>query len=208
MIVIVDYKMGNIGSVLNMLKKIGHAAVVSSEPQEISKAEKLILPGVGAFDNGMNNINDLGLLDVLNEKIKNKTPILGICLGMQLLAQKSEEGVSRGLGWIDANVVRFKFQDMFDGLSASLKVPHMGWNEIIIKKDDALFANMPENPRFYFVHSYYLECNNSSDVLATTNYGFDFASIIRKNNIIGVQFHPEKSHKYGMQLLKNFAELC
>ena len=180
MIVIVDYKMGNIGSVLNMLKKIGHAAVVSSEPQEISKAEKLILPGVGAFDNGMNNINDLGLLDVLNEKIKNKTPILGICLGMQLLAQKSEEGVSRGLGWIDANVVRFKFQDMFDGLSASLKVPHMGWNEIIIKKDDALFANMPENPRFYFVHSYYLECNNSSDVLATTNYGFDFASIIRK----------------------------
>lgn len=203
MIVIIDYKMGNTGSILNMLKKIGETAVTSSDIKDINNADKLILPGVGSFDTGINNINNLGLLDILNKKVlEEKTQILGICLGMQLFANKSEEGINRGLGWIDGNVVKFKFKDN------NLKIPHMGWNEIKIKKDDVLFRNIPEEPRFYFVHSYYLSCNDNNDVLATTNYSYDFASAVRKNNIMGVQFHPEKSHKYGMNLLKNFAQLC
>ena len=203
MIVIVDYKMGNIGSILNMLKKIGETAVISSDIKDINNADKLILPGVGSFDTGINNINNLGLLDILNKKVlEEKTPILGICLGMQLFANKSEEGVKRGLGWIDGNVVKFKFKDN------NLKIPHIGWNEIKIKKDDVLFKNIPEEPRFYFVHSYYFSCNDNNNILTTTNYGYDFVSIVRKDNITGVQFHPEKSHKYGMNLLKNFAQLC
>lgn len=203
MIIIVDYKIGNIGSISNMLRKIGVEVVISSNPEEIKRANKLILPGVGSFDTGINNINNLGLLDILNKKVlKEKTPILGICLGMQLFASKSEEGIKRGLGWIDGNVVKFKFKDN------NLKIPHMGWNEIKIKKDDVLFKNILEEPRFYFVHSYYFSCNDNNDVLATTNYGYDFASIVRKGNIMGVQFHLEKSHKYGMNLLKNFAQLC
>ncbi|MCH8741623.1 imidazole glycerol phosphate synthase subunit HisH [Patescibacteria group bacterium] len=203
MIVIIDYKMGNTGSILNMLKKIGETAVISSDIKDINNADKLILPGVGSFDTGMNNINNSGLLDILNKKVlKEKTPILGICLGMQLFANKSEEGIKRGLGWIGGNVVKFKFKDN------NLKIPHMGWNEIKIKKNDVLFKNIAEEPRFYFVHSYYFFCNDNNDVLATTNYGYDFASVVRKDNIRGVQFHPEKSHKYGMNLLKNFAQLC
>jgi glutamine amidotransferase len=203
MIVIIDYKMGNVGSIMNMLKKIGADAIVSSDIEQIKKSEKIILPGVGSFDTGIKNINELGLSPIINEKvIKEKTPILGICLGMQLFARKSEEGVLNGLGWIDGEVKKFKFENNI------FKIPHMGWNTINPQKNDILFNDMPKESRFYFVHSYYFVCDNQDNVLATTDYSYKFPSIVRKENIIGVQFHPEKSHKYGMKLLKNFVGLC
>ncbi len=204
MIVIVDYKMGNIGSIVNMLKKIGVYAVISSNASMVEKATKLILPGVGAFDSGVKNLNDLGLVEIITEKVtKEKIPILGVCLGMQLFSKESEEGKLKGLGWIDAKTIKFNFSR-----PNSLKIPHMGWNSITPQQKDPLFTDFDNEARFYFVHSYHLKCKNENDVLATTSYGYDFASIVKKDNIIGVQFHPEKSHKYGMKLLKNFAELC
>lgn len=204
MIVVIDYKMGNIGSILNMLRKIGTNAICTSEISDIQKAEKIILPGVGSFDNAMKNINDLGLVSVLSQKVLGeKIPILGICLGMQLFTKNSEEGQAPGLGWIDAGTVRFKF----DRENSDLKIPHMGWNNAALKKDSELYKDMPEASRFYFVHSYHLVCNDEKDVVAKTNYGYEFTSIVQRENIYGVQFHPEKSHKYGMKLLKNFSEI-
>jgi glutamine amidotransferase len=204
MIVVVDYKMGNIGSILNMFKKIGISATSSSSSDQIEKAEKLILPGVGSFDAGMENLKRSGLIPILSEKvIRKRTPILGICLGMQLFGSKSEEGGMLGLGWIDAETAKFKF---VEGQS-NLKIPHMGWNNIVLKKESPLFKDMPEDSRFYFVHSYHLVCNDEKDIVAKTFYGYEFTSIVQKENIYGVQFHPEKSHKFGMKLLKNFAEI-
>jgi len=203
MLVILDYKIGNVGSLVNMLKKIGVSSIVSSDPKEIEAADKIIFPGVGAFDNGMNNLLNSGLIPLLEKKVKDQSiPILGVCLGMQLFAGGSEEGKEKGLGWIEGEVVKFKFQD------SNFKIPHMGWNTIDIKKTDPVFNEMPKETRFYFVHSYHFVCDDKKNVLATTNYGYDFESIIRKDNIWGVQFHPEKSHKFGMQLLKNFVEIC
>lgn len=203
MIVIVDYGMGNLGSILNMLKRIGTAAAISSKIEEIEKAEKIILPGVGAFDNGMQNIDRLGLLPVLNEKaMHQKTPLLGICLGMQLLARKSEEGILPGLGWLDAEIVRFKFSNGSNGM----RVPHMGWNTIQIERSSPLLAELDGESRFYFVHSYHLVCSQRQDSLALTPYGYNFTSIIQRGNIYGTQFHPEKSHRYGMKILDNFAK--
>ncbi len=203
MIVIVDYGMGNLGSILNMLKRIGAEATISSKVDEIEKAEKVILPGVGAFDNGMQNIDRLGLLPVLNEKaMLQKTPLLGICLGMQLLTRKSEEGILPGLGWLDAETVRFQFP----GGSKGMRIPHMGWNTIQIERSSPLLAELEGESRFYFVHSYHLICNQREDLLARTPYGYDFASIIQRENIYGTQFHPEKSHRYGMKILENFAK--
>ena len=200
MIVIVDYGMGNLGSISNMLKKIGAKNIVSSKIVDIEGADKLILPGVGAFDNAIKNIKNLGIWEVLNKTAKKgKIPIMGICLGMQLLSKRSEEGVLKGFGWVDAKTIRFRFN------GNDLKIPHMGWNTIKMERDDGLLKNL-ENPRFYFVHSYHLVCNNEKDILAKTSYGYDFTSIVRNENIMGVQFHPEKSHKFGMQILKNFAE--
>jgi glutamine amidotransferase len=199
-IVIVDYRMGNLGSIANMLKRIGAAAEVSSDPGRIAKADKLILPGVGSFDNGMNNLKEMGLADVLAERaLGSKVPVLGICLGMQLMTARSEEGAVPGLCWIGASTVRFRPSD------PRLKVPHMGWNVIARKKDSRLLADMSDEPRFYFVHSYHVVCEDASDVLATTAYGEEFVSAFEKGNVMGVQFHPEKSHKFGMKLLKNFA---
>ena len=196
--------MGNLGSILNMLKKIGAEAIISSSPQDISRADKLILPGVGAFDAGLKNLDERGLIPVLqNLVIKKKIPILGICLGMQLMTKSSEEGSRPGFGWIDATTVRFKFGKE----EQNLKIPHMGWNVIQWRKESVLFKDMPEEPRFYFVHSYHAVCNDKEDILATTNYGYDFVSAFQKGNIIGVQFHPEKSHKFGMQVLRNFIGL-
>lgn len=203
MIAIIDYGVGNLGSIANMLSRIGTEAIITSEKQDIEKAEKIILPGVGAFDNGIRSINERGLMPILTKKVLNeKTPLLGICLGMQLLTRKSEEGKFNGFGWFDADTKKFKF-NKDDNL---LRVPHMGWNTIRIIQDDPLFKNLPQDARFYFVHSYHVICDNDRDILAKTHYGYDFASIIRKENIVGVQFHPEKSHKFGMQILKNFAE--
>jgi len=187
------------------LKKIGSEAAISSSISDIEEAEKLILPGVGNFDQGMRNLEAFGFLPVLKDKvIEKKTPILGICLGMQLFAPKSEEGESTGLGWIDAEVVRFKF----DNRERNLKIPHMGWNLVKVEKEDALFGEMYPEPRFYFVHSYHMVCKNENDILVKTFHGYEFPAAIRKENIYGVQFHPEKSHKFGMKLLDNFVTRC
>jgi glutamine amidotransferase len=203
MIVIVNYGIGNLGSIANMLKKIGAKAVISSDPKIIAGAEKLILPGVGAFDHAMRSLTESGLIPVLERKvIQDKTPILGLCLGMQLLGKRSEEGQLPGLGWIDAETVRFKFDQ---STMSHLKVPHMGWNELEICQSHPLFAGL-ETPRFYFVHSYHVLCDNQENILAIANYGYGFTSAIGRENILGVQFHPEKSHRFGMQLLKNYAE--
>ncbi len=202
MIVIIDYGMGNLGSIANMLKKIGTQVVVSSNSAVIGQAEKLILPGVGAFDQGMKSVNNSGLLPLLTDRVlKNKIPILGICLGMQLLTQKSEEGTLPGLGWIDAETVRFNFNG-----KANLKIPHMGWNTVKLCKDSPLFSEMYPDPRFYFVHSYHVVCRREQDIVTRTFHGYEFVSSFAKENIVGVQFHPEKSHKFGMRFLKNFVE--
>lgn len=201
MITVIDYQTGNIGSIVKMIKKAGGEAVFSSDLEQIETAEKLILPGVGSFDIGMQKLTELGFVDVLKRRvIKDKIPILGICLGMQLLAERSEEGALPGLGFINGYVVKFRF----NSINANLRIPHMGWNSVNIKKESPLFYDMYENPVFYFVHSYHVVCNNPEDVLSTTNYGYDFVSSLQRKNIFGTQFHPEKSHKYGLRLIKNF----
>ncbi len=201
MITIINYNAGNIKSIQNMLKRIGAKSCISGDAKEIEQAEKLILPGVGHFDYGMRNLQESGLIEVLNKKVKiDKTPLLGICLGAQLLGNRSEEGVLPGLGWIDMEVVKFDENK----LPKNLKIPHMSWNEIKIKKQSTLLEGLSNDSRFYFVHSYHLKCNNESDVLTTTTYGYEYTSAVESKNIFGVQFHPEKSHKYGMRLLENF----
>lgn len=203
--VIVDYGMGNLGSILNMLKRVGISGMITSEPGQIAAATKLILPGVGAFDNGMKNLNDAGLLPVLNKRVlEDRIPILGICLGAQLLLEGSDEGELPGLGWIRGRVTRFNFANG----DRRLKVPHMGWNVVEPRRESKLFAGAEGEQRFYFVHSYYIDCADAADALTTTPYGKPFVSGVERGNVYGVQFHPEKSHKFGMRLLKNFAELC
>lgn len=202
MITIIDYGMGNLGSIRNMIKKIGEESIITNNINEIMKAKKLILPGVGRFDTGMNNLKEMNLIEILNNKVlKEKTPILGICLGMQLLTNHSEEGNVDGLGWIDAKTIKFNIDDK------NFKIPHMGWNEIKVVNKSTIIRELENEARFYFVHSYYVECNNEKNCIAKTNYVDDFDCIIQNNNIIGTQFHPEKSHKFGMKLLKNFVEL-
>ena len=203
MIVIVDYGIGNLASVLNMFKKIGvKEVVVSNDKDVISKATKLLLPGVGAFDGGMNNLEKSELIPILEQKaLKEKVPVLGICLGMQLLTKKSEEGVKNGLGWIDAETLKFNFDP-----SLKLKVPHMGWAYIKVNKKNPLI-DTESNNRFYFVHSYYVHCTDPSQSLATCNFGIDFTCMVNKDNIFGAQFHPEKSLKFGMKLLENFSKI-
>ena len=202
MIVIIDYGIGNLASVLNMFKKIGAKDVcISSDNSIIEKADKLLLPGVGSFDAGMNNLEKSGLIPILNNKVLiKKTPILGICLGMQLLTQKSEEGIKPGLGWIDGETLKFNFNN-----NNELKIPHMGWNYVNVKKENPLI-NINEKNRFYFVHSYYVKCKEEQSI-ATTQYGFDFTCMVKKENIFGAQFHPEKSLRFGMKFLENFVKL-
>ncbi len=204
MITIVDYGVGNLGSIANMLKKVGTKAESSSDPDVLRKADKLILPGVGAFDAGMRKLRESGLVPVLNELVLEKRiPVLGLCLGMQLMTQKSEEGTEAGLGWFDAETVRFHFPPE----QAHLKIPHMGWNTISSLHPHPLFTDFEEEARFYFVHSYHVVCHDEEITLAETEYGYSFSSILRKDNILGAQFHPEKSHKFGKKLLRNFTEL-
>ncbi len=201
MITIVNYGLGNIGSIENMLKKIGVTEIlVSSNHEEILKSDKLILPGVGSFDAGMEKINSSGLVNVLNEAVLiNKVPILGICLGMQLMTKHSEEGEKSGFGWVDAETVKFDFNKQ------NIKVPHMGWNYVDIL-DNGLKANLPPNPKFYFVHSYFVKCNNIKDIMITCDYEGKFVAGFKKDNVMGVQFHPEKSHKHGMAFFRYFVE--
>lgn len=203
MITIVDYGMGNLGSVHNMFKYIGVQSQISGDVDVISKAEKILLPGVGAFDAAMKRLREVGLLEVLNQKaLQDKVPVLGICLGMQMLTRSSEEGKLEGLGWIPAKTLKFKFEDR------KLKVPHMGWNLVHQVNASPLIEELPEEPRFYFVHSYHVVADDDKYVLMRTNYGYEFDSVITNgDNIFGAQFHPEKSHKFGMKLFKNFAAL-
>ena len=203
MIAIVDYGCGNLGSIKNMIRKIGGEAVITSDSEEIKKADKIRLPGVGSFDTGMNNLKKSGFINVLNEKaFVEKVPVLGICLGMQLMTKGSEEGVESGLGWFDAETIKFKFEK-----GSKNKIPNMGWKNVLQKKSSIYFRDMFEEPRFYFVHSYYVQSNKSEDILTTTVYGTEYVSAFEKDNLCGVQFHPEKSHKYGMKLFSNFLSI-
>lgn len=203
MITVVDYGAGNIGSVLNMIRKVGGHAVASGQSDELLKAEKILLPGVGSFDNAMSRLKNLALIEVLQERAEAGVPFFGICLGMQLLSNNSEEGTLPGLGLIPGSVRRFKF----DAEQAHLKIPHMGWNRAEPLREHSICKGLENDARFYFVHSYFYECEKPEHVLFKSTYGSDFASGIQRENVMGVQFHPEKSHRYGMQLLKNFIEL-
>lgn len=199
MLVIVDTKISNTKSVQNMLNKIGYDSIITSDPKIIKNATKLILPGVGTFDEGISQLKKLSLIECLNDLVINKRiPILGICLGMQLFFNKSEEGLSEGLGWINGNVIKFRH------LSPSLKVPHMGWNDVDISINNDLIKN---KSKFYFVHSYHVECDESN-ILLTSDYGYKFVCGVKKDNVYGVQFHPEKSHKYGFELMERFVNDC
>jgi len=199
--VIVDYGAGNLRSMMNKLQRLGVPAVVSSKPAVIQKADKLILPGVGFFATGMANLKRYGLIEVLNQKVLvEKTPILGVCLGMQLFSQKSEEGNAAGLGWIDGEVKRFDFP------KEKLKIPHIGWNDILVQKKSPLLSGVDPKAQFYFVHSYHLVCQEQKDILAKTDYGYDFVSMVAHDNIFGTQFHPEKSHSAGIKIIQNFIQ--
>ncbi|WP_207878808.1 imidazole glycerol phosphate synthase subunit HisH [Pseudomonas sp. 32_A] len=201
MIVVVDYGVGNIASVLNMLKRVGAKAKASNSREDIEQADKLILPGVGAFDAGMQTLRSSGLIEVLNEQVLNKhKPVMGVCLGSQMLGNGSEEGNEPGLGWIDMDIVRFEKRD-------GRKVPHMGWNEVNPQLQHPILTGIDKESRFYFVHSYYMLPRHAENTLLTANYDQQFTAAVVKDNIFGFQFHPEKSHKFGMQLFKNFVEL-
>ncbi|MDX2026926.1 imidazole glycerol phosphate synthase subunit HisH [Microcella sp.] len=195
---LVSYGLGNLGSVVNMGKRAGAKVTLVSTPDEVLASERVILPGVGAFDEGMDRLQSRGLVEALREFAASGRPLLGICLGMQLLLDGSEEGTSPGLGLVPGNSVRFSE-------SAGVRVPHMGWNTVEPTRADPLVEGLPDDSRFYFVHSYRVVPNREEDQLATTNYGGPFASMIRADNVVGAQFHPEKSHAFGMTILKNFA---
>ena len=203
-ITVVDYKTSNIKSVSNMLRKIGAKAIITSDPEQIRTAEKLILPGIGSFDAAMGNLATAGVIGALNEAVHTRAvPILGICLGLQLFAESSAEGKLPGLGWIPGRVLKFDFSSS----DPVLPIPHMGWNYVRPSiADHPLFRNVPMPMRFYFVHSYHFACRSETNVAAVTDYGYEFTCAVAKDTIWGVQFHPEKSHKYGMQLLRNFME--
>jgi glutamine amidotransferase len=204
MIVIIDYGMGNTGSLANMIQKAGGRAVVSACRDDIEKASKLVLPGVGYFDQAVKNLHDLDLFSLIDTRVTiDRVPILAICLGAQLVTERSEEGELPGFGWVRGRTVRFSFPP-----NTRLKIPHMGWNEITIKKEHLVFHGMYENPCFYFVHSYHIVCDRPEDVLATAVHGYEFCAAVQRDNIVATQFHPEKSHKYGLKLISNFVEMA
>jgi len=201
MITVINYGMGNSGSIMNILRRIGAEAVLTSDVEEIAKADKLVLPGVGAFDRGMERLHELGLVGPLNQKVMvEHTPILGICLGMQLFAKASEEGEAEGLGWIDATSIRFKFESV----DAGLKIPHMGWNVLRCRQPNPVLGDLADDARFYFVHSYHVQCRDPADILATCQYGLEVTAAVARGSIIGVQFHPEKSLRWGMEVFRKF----
>lgn len=201
-ITVIDYQLGNISSIINMVKKIGAKVTHSSQIEAIQEADKLILPGVGAFDHGMQNLQAAGLIEILNHEILiKKKPVLGICLGMQLLLNSSEEGKLNGLGWIPGHCVKFKFSENIH----HLKVPHMGWNAVRERQENQLLSSESDQ-RFYFVHSYHAVCENEQDIMGTAHHGYEFPAVIKHQHIIGAQFHPEKSHRFGMAFLKKFIE--
>lgn len=202
MISVLDYGAGNVGSVIRMLERAGGRAQRVASPEEVLVARKLVIPGVGAFDYGMSHLLSRGLLPALNSvALQGRIPILGICLGMQLMCRSSEEGALPGLGWLDAEVRHFPAPE-----SSGLCVPHMGWNTLRVLRQNPLVSKDCEEKRFYFVHSYKVSCNDPADPIALTQYGDDFVAAFQRNNILGVQFHPEKSHRFGMALMRRFVE--
>jgi glutamine amidotransferase len=203
MVAIIDYGMGNLGSIKRKMDRIGVESIITSNREAIARSNKLILPGVGHFAKAVSEIKSRGLWNMLSDQvIVEKKPILGICLGMQLMAKSSEEGNEEGFGWFDAIVIRFKVSDKI-----RFKIPHVGWNTLNYLRDSHLFEKMKQNSEFYFVHSYHIQCNNSIDILTETVYDYTFTSSIQKENIFGVQYHPEKSHDAGELLLRNFVNL-
>jgi len=203
MITIVDYGTSNLGSMQNMLRKIGASSRIAASARDLEDATRIIVPGVGSFDAGMKKLHESGMIPVLNRKVLvEKVPTLGVCLGMQLMTESSEEGELPGLGWIDAKTLRFDQHSQ-----PGLKVPHMGWNQVIAAKMSTLIADFPPDARFYFAHSFYVMCKSADDVLLTVSYGAGtFAAAFERGNLMGAQFHPEKSHRFGMTFLRNFVE--
>lgn len=202
-VVIVDYETGNLNSVKRSLDRMRADSIVSADPADVMNSDKIVLPGVGHFGRAMASLKEMNLIDALREAVLVKQkPVLGICLGMELMAKTSEEGNLEGLGWFDAETIKFRISNKL-----KYKIPHIGWNQIHIQKQSALMKGIPELAEFYFVHSYYLKLTDRSDVLNETEYEFTYPSAIEKDNIFGVQYHPEKSHDVGAQLLKNFIEL-
>ncbi len=204
MIAIIDYGLGNVLAFKNVFNRLNVPVAVAKSPNDLAGATRLILPGVGSFDYAMKEFDRSGLREAVEHLVLgSEIPILGVCVGMQMLARSSDEGESQGLGWIDADVKKFDTSRM----QRVIHLPHMGWNDVIPVANGNLFRGLEEGARFYFLHSYYFQCHNPTNVLATSGYGMQFSSAVRRNNIYGVQFHPEKSHQFGSQLLKNFAEL-
>ncbi len=201
---IVDYGAGNIGSIQNMIRRLGGESFIVQDAQSVLSADKIVLPGVGNFDHGMKMLIDKNLVDPIKEYVSLKQrPLLGICLGAQLLTKKSEEGSLAGFGFFEAEVLHFSKLPNTE----NIRIPHMGWNYIQFENEKQLLCNLPEMPRFYFVHSYYMQSTVASEVLCTANYRTPFAAGLQKDNVWAVQFHPEKSHKYGMRLFQNFLNM-
>ena len=204
MISIIDYGVGNVRAFLNIYKKLGYQVQLANNIIDLKKSTKIILPGVGNFDYAMQKLEDSQLLNCLNDLVlRKKIPVLGVCVGMQIMALSSEEGNKKGLGWIDAKVKKFDVEK----INFKPHLPHMGWNNVIILSKNKILDNFPPFSKFYFLHSYYIECNDKKNDLASTNYGINFSSIVNKENIYGIQCHPEKSHQFGINLLENFAKL-
>lgn len=203
MVAIIDYGLGNVGSVANMLEELDIENEITCDVKSIQQADKLILPGVGSYDKGMSLLESRGLAELIKEAAAQGKPILGICLGMQLLGQKSEEGSREGLGLIPFNNIKFRFGD-----ESKLKIPHMGWDTVKYVKKSPLTDGLSQDTRYYFVHSYHAMCHNDENILITCDYGGVFPAAVYKDNVYGVQFHPEKSHLFGMRLLENFAKRC
>lgn len=203
MIGIIDYGLGNVKAFANVYKMLDIPAIIVTKPHDLIKVSRVIMPGVGAFDHAMKCLQDSGMREMLDEIVLHQqVPVLGICVGMQMLTNSSEEGVSPGLKWINGDVKK-----IVSSFNNSIYVPHMGWNDVKPLNNNELFRGLNDDSRFYFLHSYYVHCQRNEDVIAVTNYGGEFACAVNHENVFGVQFHPEKSHRYGMQLLKNFSEL-
>ena len=203
MIAIIDYGVGNIKAFSNIYKNLNIEYKIAKNINDFENVSKLILPGVGSFDHAMTSLQNSGMKEKLDELVlEKKLPVIGICVGMQMLAKSSEEGLLQGLGWIDGIVKKFDKSKINNG-----PLPHMGWNTLNIQKKNKIFENLEENPRYYFLHSYYFECNNKEDVIATATYGEKFDCMVNHKNIYGIQCHPEKSHHNGIKLLKNFGEI-
>ena len=202
MIGIVDYGLGNVRAFANIYGQLNIPFTIATKAADLDGVTRVILPGVGAFDQAMHRLVQSGMKEPLERMVlRDKVPVLGVCVGMQILMATSEEGTSAGLGWIEGNVVRFQRPPA----DSSICIPHMGWNNVRTIKEAALFRDLGEDAMFYFLHSYYIRCDRPQDILALTDYGGDFACAVQHGNVLGVQFHPEKSHGYGIQLLENFA---